>query len=100
MGSAGSGVRCPEPSSSSLRRAPLIVKPSFVRARRRAAGLTQRQLAELVGVGVRLVSELENDKPTLRMDVVNRVLAAFGKRLGCVEVGRFEVGGDASGGAP
>ncbi|GEM_PF-1483260 len=54
----------------------------FVRARRKAAGLTQRQLAELVGTGVRLISELENDKPTLRMDAVNKVLAAFGKRLG------------------
>ncbi len=57
---------------------------SFVRARRKAAGLTQRQLAELVGTGTRLISDLENSKPTLRMDVVNRVLAAFGKRLGLV----------------
>jgi y4mF family transcriptional regulator len=61
---------------------------AFVRARRRAAELTQRQLAELVGTGVRLVSDLENDKPTLRMDAVNRVLAAFGKQLGCVEARR------------
>lgn len=60
----------------------------FVRARRRAAGLTQRQLAELVDTGVRLISDLENDKPTLRMDAVNRVLAAFGKRLGAVEMPR------------
>lgn len=59
---------------------------AFVRARRRAAGLTQRQLAELVGCGVRVVSEIENGKPTLRMDVVNRVLAAFGKRLGLVDL--------------
>ena len=60
----------------------------FVRARRRAAGLTQRQLAELIGTGTRLVSDLENDKPTLRMDAVNRVLAAFGKRLGTIELPR------------
>lgn len=59
---------------------------AFVRARRRAAGLTQRRLAELVGCGVRVVSEIENGKPTLRMDVVNRVLGAFGKRLGVVEL--------------
>jgi y4mF family transcriptional regulator len=57
----------------------------YVRARRRAAGLTQRHLAELVGVGVRLVSELERNKPTLRLDTVNRVLAAFGKRVGVVD---------------
>ena len=51
-----------------------------------AAGLTQKHLAELVGVGTRLVSELENGKPTLRMDVVNTVLAAFGKRLGAIDM--------------
>jgi transcriptional regulator with XRE-family HTH domain len=50
--------------------------------------MSQRQLAELVGTGTRLVSDLENDKPTLRMDAVNRVLAAFGKRLGCVDAPR------------
>mgnify|MGYP001194490083 CR=1 FL=1 len=61
---------------------------SFVRDRRRAAGLSQRQLAELVGTGTRLVSELENDKPTLRLDAVNRVLAAFGKQLGIVDRAR------------
>lgn len=54
---------------------------AFVRARREANGFTQRQLADLVGCGTRLVSEIERDKPTLRMDAVNRVLAAFGKRL-------------------
>jgi len=59
-----------------------------VRARRKAAGLTQRQLAELVGTGVRFISDLENDKPTLRMDAVNRVLGAFGKRLGPVDMQR------------
>jgi len=61
---------------------------AYVHARRIAAGLTQRHLAELVGTGTRLISDLENDKPTLRMDAVNRVLAAFGKRLGCVELPR------------
>jgi len=60
----------------------------FVRAQRKAAGLTQRQLAELAVTGVRLISELENDKPTLRMDAVNKVLAAFGKCLGSVDMTR------------
>ncbi|MFY9341466.1 MAG: hypothetical protein WAT39_03175 [Planctomycetota bacterium] len=41
-----------------------------------------------MSTGTRLVSDLENDKPTLRMDAVNRVLAAFGKQLGCVEAPR------------
>ncbi len=59
---------------------------AFVRERRGAAGLTQQQLAELVGTGTRLISDLERGKPTLRMDAVNRVLAAFGKRLGPVDM--------------
>ncbi|MFT7463609.1 MAG: hypothetical protein ACI9EF_001954, partial [Pseudohongiellaceae bacterium] len=33
---------------------------------------------------------LENGKPTLRMDAVNRVLAAFGKCLGAVDMPRDE----------
>lgn len=63
----------------------------FVRARRRANGLTQAQLGELAGVGRRLVSEIERGKPTLRMDSVNAVLAVFGKRLGLVDVERGAV---------
>lgn len=47
--------------------------------------MTQRELAELAGVGTRLISELERGKRTLRMDVVNQVLAVFGKRLGVVD---------------
>jgi len=61
---------------------------SFVRERRRANGLTQRQLAELAGVGIRFVSELERGKSTLRMDAVHSVLAVFGKRLGVVDLRR------------
>ncbi len=55
---------------------------SFVRLRRKANKLSQQQLAELAGVGKRFVVELEADKPTLRMDAVNKVLAVFGKSLG------------------
>ena len=60
----------------------------YVRERRKAGQLTQRELGELAGVGTRLVSELENDKATLRMDAVNRVLKVFGKCLGPVEMPR------------
>ncbi len=61
---------------------------NLVRRRRLANHLTQRELSELAGVGVRVVSELERGKSTLRMDVVNRVLAAFGLMLGPVEAPR------------
>lgn len=60
----------------------------FVRERRKANSLSQQQLGELAGVGTRVVSELERGKPTLRMDVVNRVLAVFGKQLGLVHASR------------
>ena len=62
----------------------------FVRQRRTANQLTQRELGELAGVGLRLVSELERGKPTLRMDAVNKVLRVFGLMLGTVEAGRDE----------
>lgn len=61
---------------------------AFVRQRRVANRLNQRALAELAGVGVRLVSEVERGKPTVRMDVVNRLLAVFGKELGVVDAPR------------
>jgi len=64
----------------------------LVRQRRLANKLTQRQLSELAGVGLRLVSELERGKTTLRMDAVNRVLAAFGLTLGPVAAPRPEEG--------
>lgn len=63
---------------------------AIVRQRRQANRLTQQQLAELAGVGLRLVSELERGKPTLRMDAVNRVLAVFGLTLGAIVAPRTE----------
>ena len=63
---------------------------AFVRARRRAEHLSQRALAELAGVGPRVVWELEQGKPTLRLDVVNAVLRVFGKSLGIVDAARDE----------
>jgi y4mF family transcriptional regulator len=60
----------------------------FVRRRRLANGLTQRELAELAGVGARFVSELEGDKPTLRLREVDQVLRVFGKTVGVVDAPR------------
>jgi y4mF family transcriptional regulator len=65
--------------------------PAFVRERRRAERLTQRTLAELAGVAPRVVWELEHGKRTMRMDVVNAVLAVFGKTLGIVDAPRPEL---------
>ncbi len=49
---------------------------------RKAAGLTQAQLALRAGVGLRFVRELEQGKPTVRMDKVSQVLSLFGCELG------------------
>ncbi len=60
----------------------------FVRAKRRRYRLTQVDLAERAGVGLRFVRELEAGKPTLRMDKANAVLDLFGAVLGPVAAPR------------
>ena len=62
----------------------------FVKERRKLLGMTQEDLAFKAGVGLRFVRDLEQGKPTLRMDKVNVVLALFGKELGPVEMPRPE----------
>ncbi len=53
----------------------------FVKNRRRQLGLTQVDLAERAGVGLRFIRDLEQGKQTLRLDKVNQVLALFGHVL-------------------
>ena len=48
---------------------------------RKEHGLTQEALAMKSGVGLNFVRQLEQGKPTLRMDKVNQVLAMFGYEL-------------------
>lgn len=60
----------------------------FVKEKRRLTGLTQPELAEKAGVGLRFVRELEQGKNTLRLDKVNQVLQLFGHQLGPVPMNR------------
>lgn len=60
----------------------------YVKQMRRQYALTQTDLAEKAGVGLRFVRELEQDKQTLRMDKVNQVLSLFGAELAPVQVVR------------
>ena len=53
--------------------------------------LTQQDLAFKSGVGLRFVRELEQGKPTVRMDKVNQVLELFNPQLGPVPI---ETGND------
>ena len=57
----------------------------FVKKRRKQLGLTQQDLAERAGVGLRFIRDLEQGKESLRMDKVNEVLALFGHELVPVE---------------
>ena len=57
---------------------PLI---EFIKERRRAMGLTQADLADRAGVGLRFIRDLEQGKISLRLDKVNQVLALFGHRM-------------------
>ena len=56
----------------------------FVKERRKQLNLTQIDLAEKSGVGLRFVRELEQGKQTLRMNKINQVLALFGHEVGAV----------------
>jgi y4mF family transcriptional regulator len=61
---------------------------TFVKNRRKILHITQEELAEKAGVGLRFIRELENNKSTLRMDKVNDVLILFGHQLGPIEIDR------------
>jgi y4mF family transcriptional regulator len=53
----------------------------FVKTKRKALGLTQLELADRAGLGLRFIRELEQGKQTLRLDKVNQVMALFGHRM-------------------
>jgi len=56
----------------------------YLKKKRKSLNLTQEELASKAGVGLRVVREMEQGKPTLRMDKVNQVLMLFGAELGVV----------------
>lgn len=59
---------------------------AFVKDMRKKHGLTQVDLADKSGVGLRFVRELEQGKQTLRMDKINQVLRLFGRQVGAVSI--------------
>ena len=53
----------------------------YIKEKRKQFKLTQIELADRSGVGVRFVRELERGKTTVQLDKVNQVLELFGETL-------------------
>lgn len=60
----------------------------FLKEKRRQTNLTQQELAEKAGVGLRFIREIEQGKTTLRLDKVNQVLRLFGHEMTPSEINR------------
>ena len=65
-----------------------MILSEFVKDKRNSARITQPELAEKAGVGLRFVRDLEQGKETVRLDKVNQVLQLFGYQVGAVPVNR------------
>jgi y4mF family transcriptional regulator len=63
----------------------------YVRAMRAEHSMTQVELSEKAGVGLRFVRELERGKLSLKMDKVNLVLELFGTILEPVSMDRAQL---------
>jgi len=59
--------------------------PQFIKLKRKENNLTQEELAQKTGVGLRLVREIEQGKTSMRMDKVNQILALFGAELTVID---------------
>ncbi len=53
----------------------------FLKAKRKQMGYTQKDLADISGVGIQTVRDLEHGQMNLRMDKVERVLNAVGYKI-------------------
>jgi y4mF family transcriptional regulator len=57
----------------------------FIKTKRKQLNMTQPEIAERSGVGLRFIRELEQGKQTVRLDKVNQVLALFGSEVGVIK---------------
>lgn len=60
---------------------------TLVKSKRKQLGLTQKDLAERAGVGLRFIRDLEQGKESLQINKVNEVLVLFGYKVGPVKIG-------------
>ena len=68
----------------------LTTLSKYVKAMRKQYNLTQVELSEKSGVGLRLVRELEQGKQTLRLDKINQILNLFGSEVGVVPLSKTD----------
>ena len=61
----------------------------YVKTMPKQYNLTQVDLSEKSGVGLRFVRELEQGKQSLRLDKVNQILNLFGAEIGAVPISKF-----------
>ena len=66
----------------------MLLLSEFVKEKRNSVKLTQPELAEKAGVGLRFVRDLEQGKETMRLDKVNQVLQLFGYQVGAIPMNR------------
>lgn len=64
----------------------------YVKTMRKQYNLTQMELSEKSGVGLRFVRELEQGKQTLRLNKVNQILNLFGHEVGAVPMNKTDEG--------
>jgi y4mF family transcriptional regulator len=62
----------------------------FIRLKRKALKMTQKEMSEKSGVGLRFIRELEQGKETLKMEKVNQVLNLFGFELGPIQSSQID----------
>ncbi len=53
----------------------------IIKEKRKAHKMTQLDLSQKSGLGLRLIREIEQGKTSMRMDKVNQLLALFGMEL-------------------
>ena len=61
----------------------------FVKERRKAVNLTQKEFAEKTGVALTVIRKIEQGKTNLNLDKVNLVLLMFGHELAPVKIQRI-----------
>ena len=60
----------------------------FLKSKRQLLKITQRELAEKAGVGLRFIRDMEQGKESLELSKVNQVLSLFGHEMSPVPTER------------